>query len=163
MTFKTREVVLLREMETMVGVCPRWGAAQGALETGAVTVSQIRDFSVVLGWGGHSWRVRLRMCRWGPTECGDTSHLRGGQQWAPSASQLPLWEGENTGLFWLKARFQYTHTKEARSLDLLLLGPRNGVGEHDEWVGKEQPHSPPPPPSQVTVNSLLTTGFISSV
>ena len=45
-------------MEAVVGVCPRWGATQGALETGSVTLSQIRDFSVVLGRGGHSRRVR---------------------------------------------------------------------------------------------------------
>lgn len=53
-------------------------------------------------------------------------------QVVPSASELPLWGNENPGLLWLKAQFQYTHTEEVKSQNLLLTDPRKGVGQWAE-------------------------------
>ena len=49
-----------------------------------------------------------------------------GGQIVPSASELPLWGSENPGVI-LIVQFQYTHTKEAESQDLLQI-PDAGVG-----------------------------------
>ena len=55
-----------------------------------------------------------------------------GPQGAPPAYKLPLSGSENPGLFRSKAEFQYIHTKEVKTQDLLLIHPRNGGGEHSE-------------------------------